>query len=67
MKRIEFEMRKREMTQTALSAASGVSRVTINKIMRGREKPWPKWRDAIAKALDWPLERADELFEEIEV
>ena len=67
MKRIEFEMRERNMTQTALAEASGINRVTINKIMRGHETPWPKWRDAMAKALDWPLERAAELFEEIEV
>ena len=67
MKRIEFEMRERHITQTALADASGVSRITINKLIRGRETPWPKWRDAIAVALGWPLERAAELFEEIEV
>lgn len=67
MKRIEFELSKRGMTQTTLADASGVNRVTINKILRGRETPWPKWRDAIARALDWPLDKADELFQEIEV
>lgn len=67
MKRIEYEMRERHITQTALADASGISRVTLNKILLGYERPWPKWRDALATALDWPLEHATELFEEIEV
>ena len=67
MKRIEYEMRERGITQTALADMAGVNRVTVNKILHGREKPWPKWRDAMAAALDWPLDRAAELFAEIEV
>lgn len=67
MLRLEYELRKREMTQTALSDASGVNRVKINRILRGHEKAWPKWRDAISRALDWPLDKADQLFEEVQV
>ena len=67
MMRIEFEMRQRGVTQAALANMSNVNRVTINKIVRGREKAWPKWRDAIAEALGWPIDRAEELFEEVEV
>lgn len=67
MKRLEYEMRERKVSQTALAEASGVNRVIISKILCGREQAWPKWRDAIAAALDWPLDRAAELFEEIEV
>ncbi len=67
MKRIEYELRERGMTQTALAEASGVNRVIISEILHDREKAWPKWRDAMATALGWPLERANELFEEIEV
>ena len=67
MKQIEVEMRERGITQTALADMAGINRVTVNRILRGKEQPWPKWRDAMAKALDWPLNRAAELFEEIEV
>lgn len=65
MKRIEYEMRERGITQTALADKAGINRVTINKILHGHEKPWPKWRDAIASAIGWPLDKAAELFEEI--
>lgn len=44
-----------------------MNRVTVNKVLRGRERAWPKWRDAMAEALDWPVERATDLFEEVEV
>lgn len=67
MMRIEYEMRERDITQAALACQTGINRVTVNKILRGREKAWPKWRDAMAEALGWPVERAAELFEEVEV
>lgn len=67
MKRIEYELRERGMTQTALAEASGVNRVIICSILHDKERVWPKWRDAMAIALGWPLDRADELFDEIEV
>lgn len=67
MKRLEYEVRERGVTLTALAEMSGVNRVTISKILHGREVAWPKWRDAIATALGWPLDRAGELFEEVEV
>lgn len=67
MKRIEYEMRERGITQTTLASDTSINRVTVNKIIRGYEKPWPKWRNAIAKALDWPTDRAAELFEDVEV
>ena len=67
MMRIEYEMKERDITQAALASQAGMNRVTVNKILRGREKAWPKWRDAMAKALGWPKDRAAELFEEVEV
>ena len=67
MKRVEQVMKERGIKQTALADESGISRPLINRVLRGKEKAWPKWRDAMATALDWPLDRADELFEEIEV
>ena len=67
MKRIEYELRERGITQTALADKAGINRVTVNRILCGRETAWPKWRNALAAALDWPEERADELFMEVEV
>lgn len=67
MIRLEYEMRERGKSQAALAEETGINRVIINKIIRGHEKPWPKWRDALAQALGWPLENAADLFEEIEV
>lgn len=65
--RIEYEMKERGITQAALASRAGMNRVTVNKILRGRERAWPKWRDAMAEVLDWPVDRAAELFEEVEV
>lgn len=67
MKRLEYLLREQGITQAEIAEKAGIHRMTVNKIIHGREKPWPKWRDAIATALDWPLDRAEELFQEIEV
>ena len=37
MKRIEYELRERGITQTALADKAGINRVTVNRILRGRE------------------------------
>lgn len=66
MKLIEQVMAERGISQTKLADASGVNRVTVNRILHGKEQAWPKWRDAMAAALDWPLDRASELFAEVE-
>jgi len=50
-------------SQSVLSHRSGVHVSTISNIERGRLNPWPGQRTNIARALEWPEDRADELFE----
>jgi transcriptional regulator with XRE-family HTH domain len=38
---------------------------TISNIERGRLNPWPGQRAKLARALDWPEDREDELFEAV--
>ena len=61
----EREMQRRGITQTALARGAGLHRTKLNKILRGREQPWPKYRDAIASAVGWEGDPA-ELFEDVE-
>ena len=65
MIRAEFEMRKQGKSQTQLAQETGINRVSINMVMRGKSHVWPKWKSSIAAALNWPTDRAAELFEEI--
>ena len=65
MKAIEVLMKERGITKTALAKASGINRVCVSRVINGHERPWPKWRAAMATALDWPLDKADELFEDV--
>ena len=67
MLRADYEMREQGLSQTQLSEITGLNRTSINRVMRGAQKPFPKWKTRIAIALGWPSEKADELFEEIEV
>lgn len=53
-------------SQSSLSHESKVHVTTVSAIERGRLIPWPGQRVSIARALDWPEERADELFEEVD-
>lgn len=65
MLRAEYEARKRGKTQTAIGKHCGVSASLISRVFRGDEKAYPKLQRGIASALDWPQDRAAELFEEI--
>ena len=67
MLKAEYLMHESGKTQTDISIETGIGRVSINRVLRGELKPYPKYRKAFAKALNWPIERAAELFEEIEV
>ncbi len=64
---LEYELRERRLSHVDLERQSGVNRVIISKIINGHEKAWPKWRNAIAVALNWPLDEADQLFKTIQV
>lgn len=39
MKRIEREMKERGITQTALAEETGIHRVTVNRIIGGKQAP----------------------------
>ena len=52
-------------SQSVLSRESGVHVSTISNIERGRLSPWPGQRTKLARALEWPEDRSDELFEAV--
>ena len=61
--------RERRFTVTALAIKTGLSDVVVSKVLRGALPPYPKYRDAIAAALEWtgdPLELFEEVAEEVE-
>ncbi|MCG0276864.1 MAG: helix-turn-helix domain-containing protein [Thermosediminibacteraceae bacterium] len=53
-------------SQTQLAALAGIHPATLSKLENGKVFPYPAWRKKLAKALDWPEEKADELFTEVE-
>ena len=55
---------RRQMTQTDLATAAGVSRQTISNLERGETKPMPLVRESIADALEVPAEFVVELRQE---
>ncbi len=65
MLRVEYEARKQGKTQTEIGKRCGVTASLISRVMRGAEKPYPKLQRGIASVLEWPQDRAAELFEEI--
>lgn len=56
------EREKRGITQYELSKKTGIHPTDICKIESGRFPTFPGWKIRIAKALDWPEDRIDELF-----
>ena len=65
MLRVEYEARTKNVQYADIAEACGVSKSLVSRVIRGNAKPYPKLRDGIARALDWPTDRAAELFEEI--
>jgi transcriptional regulator with XRE-family HTH domain len=63
---IEREMGMRGITQTALAEKTGYHRVYVNRIIRGREKPYKKFLETVAHTLNWQGDPAD-LMREVEV
>ena len=63
--RLKYELDTAGMTHEQLGESIGCHRVVVGRYVRGLEKPRHERAEAIAKALDWPPERAAELFEEI--
>lgn len=67
MLKIDYVLRSRGITQTELARRTGINPSIVSQLVRGERPAFPKWRDAILRELDWPSERASELFEECEV
>lgn len=65
MIRLRYELDAAGMTHEQLGELIGCHRVVIGRYVRGLEKPRHERAEAIAKALDWPTDRAAELFDEI--
>ena len=65
MKRIVKERKVRGLTQSGLARAAEMHVSTMCAIETGRMKPWPGQSAKIARVLDWPQERAEELFEDV--
>jgi len=64
--RLVVERKARGISQSALARAATMHLSSVSAIETGRLLPWPGQKAKLAEALDWPAERADELFEEVE-
>ena len=62
----ELMMRNQGITQTDVANIGGVNRVSINRVLRGHVKPYPKYKKAFCTALDWHG-NPDYLFRNIDV
>jgi transcriptional regulator with XRE-family HTH domain len=66
MRRIEAERRKQKLSQSSLSRLAGMHATTVGQIEKGYiGKPYPSQLMKLARALNWPVERAEELLEEV--
>ena len=65
MIRIVKERKVRGLTQSGLARAAEMHVSSMCAIETGRLKPWPGQAAKLAFVLEWPLDRADELFEEV--
>ncbi len=45
----------RNLSQADVAKKAGLSRITVGRIERGEEKPWPRTAQAIADALEFPV------------
>lgn len=62
---MEQERKRQGLSQAAIARACGISDATINKVERKAIPAYPKYREAIKKALGWKGDAA-ELFVEVE-
>ena len=66
MIRIVKERKVRGLTQSGLARIAEIHVSSMCAIETGRLKPWPGQVAKLAGVLNWPQERADELFEEVD-
>lgn len=67
MLKISYIMHENRITNAELSRRTGIKRQTIGRVLNGDLPPYPKYKRLFSEALNWPAERADELFTHIEV
>lgn len=65
MLKAEQMRREKGLTYGALAHGAKMSDMMVSRVLRGTVPPWPKYRKAIAEALEWPGDPL-ELFEEAE-
>jgi len=61
----EYIARTSGIKYVDIAKSCGVHKTLIGRVIRGKERAYPKLQRGIAFALDWPIDRAAELFEEI--
>jgi transcriptional regulator with XRE-family HTH domain len=66
LKRLQVERQRLCLSQFQLGKLADVHPAEISRLERGRIYPYPGWRRKLAEALGWPVERAEELFEEVQ-
>lgn len=62
--KLTSERKKRGITQFELARITGIHPSDISKLESGRYPCHDSWRQRIVEALDWPADKADELFSE---
>ncbi|MHB1256095.1 MAG: helix-turn-helix domain-containing protein [Dethiobacteraceae bacterium] len=66
MRRLQAERQRLGLSQFQLGKLADVHPAEISRLERGRIYPYPGWRRKLAEALGWPVESAEELFEEVQ-
>ena len=61
MIRLRHEREQRKWTQARLARRARISNSDMSRIEGGWLRPYPNQLKRLAKALNWPLESADEL------
>lgn len=65
MLRIEQVLKEKGLSRAKVARMCDVNESSMSRIVRGVEPPYPNRAKRIAAALNWPTERAAELFEEV--
>lgn len=66
MLRLRQERERRGLTQAKLAAMSGVAAQDISALERGWRKPFPTWKERLARALGLTGADAEKLFEQVD-
>lgn len=66
MLRLRDVRKKLGLSQWEVAKRAGIHPSNYSRIERGIFPAYKGWRERIARALHWPLDRVDELFEKIE-